>query len=182
MNLNYRNESIDDKLINECDELSKNGDRFFIFDKELTNFIEEKVSVISESDIFHIGKFDCFNVFPSRFSYYDTETKSTDRYERYKIVTDFIKRNGFEPSMFNFGPEYEETFSLVCNEDRFTIRLRPNLIINISYDGPEFIIGSIYNGFFSKLDIINNISKYAGLDTIRDLKISSLIDCIIKKP
>lgn len=47
---------------------------------------------------------------PSRFSYYDTETKLVGRYKRYQFVVDFFKKLGFKPSESNFGPEFEQSF------------------------------------------------------------------------
>ena len=72
---------------------------------------------------------------PSRFIYYDTETKQTDKYKRHKHVTDFLIKIGFIPSENNLGQEYEQVFYLkekIENGDvNVNLRINQNLLINL---------------------------------------------------
>ena len=117
---------------------------------------------------------------PSRFSYYDTETKLKCRYEKYSFVLDFLKSLGFEPSEFNLGPEMEQSYILELREgediEKFIIRLQPNLFMKLIHMRDDF--NTLYNGFFSKTNIFEafmNVNSYLPLNYIRDTKIKDIL-------
>jgi hypothetical protein len=136
-----------------------------------------------------VGAEDNFNSLPSRFSYYDTETKLTCRYKRYDHVVDFFKKLKFEPSISNVGPEFEQSYILeyksTDDEDwfhhKFLVRLKPNLFLSIDHqysNSNEGFKMSIFNGFFSKskiLDILSLSTKGALDQIIRDIKLTYLL-------
>ena len=87
---------------------------------------------------------------PSRFSYYDTETKILGKYNRYNYVISFINEFGFQPGFANYGPEFEQSFFLIIESGKIILRLQPNLNISLRrvdhHDGDQ----KVYSGFFSK--------------------------------
>ena len=144
----YENTNIDQSLIDKCEELSKKtGEIYFIFDVKTSNFIksigssrEDKrdliISSIIDDNEYHIGTENDFGEIPSRFSYYDSETKLEGRYERYNYVLNFISCLGIEPNIFNYGPEFEQSFFHIKYIDskfskKVIIRLQPNMFIKI---------------------------------------------------
>lgn len=186
-------------LIEECNNLyEQTGLVHFIFDydtKDKISILSHKSkdekreeileSLLDENNGFYISDENEFNSMPSRFSYYDTETKSSDKYQRYKIVVDFIKQIGFEPSEWNLGSEYEQSFSIELIDsgvNKWTLRLRPNLFLSIEhfYKGiTEGQNGIIYDGFFNRGKILNCLSacnKSYFESKVRDFKLSKLVD------
>ena len=131
-------------------------------------------------DKYHVGSELYFREMPSRFSYYDTETKLSCRYKRYQIVVDFFKRMSFESSEFNLGPEYEQSFTLESIDGdevlKYILRIRPNLFLNISAitkDG----IASI-DLFFDKskiLEFIKETSNDNYKEIIRNITIEQIL-------
>ena len=160
-------------LIDECEKLSSENEMtYFIFDKKETNTINLKLRPNKETErdvkidelfseecdnIFHIGNIDGFSDVPSRLSLYDTETKLVGRYDRYKLVVNLFSKLGFEPSINNFGPEFEQTFSLSVPSvgeygEFWLVRLQPNLFLSIKYSGYNESQDShleVFNGFFN---------------------------------
>jgi len=193
-NFTYEKSEIDQYFIDECEKRSKDtGEIHFLFDTKLSHYIkrnniydkEDKrdslLSEILESEVYHIGTIKEFDRMPSRFSYYDTETKLKCRYKKYSLVTNFIKNLGFLPSEFNLGPEMEQSYILELREDddieKFIIRLQPNLFLKIMIQN-ENELKTIYNGFFSKKDIFESIDKYStnlSKILIRDAKIEDIL-------
>ena len=116
-------------------------------------------------DIFHIGSETEFTKLPSRFAYYDSETRLTDRYKRYDYVVNFLKNLAFEPGLSNFGPEYEQSFVLSLNENdhwyKFIIRVSPNLFISIISNSSESkkVATGGYTGYFNKSKIYDSIQS-----------------------
>ena len=160
----YERSEIDQCFIDECGKRAEEtGETHFLFDTKLSHLVKRKnilnkedrresdISELLENDAYHIGTEIDFNMMPSRFSYYDTETKLKCRYEKYSFVLDFIKSLGFEPSEFNFGPEMEQAYILDLREgeesEKFIIRLQPNLFLKLIHMKDDF--NTIYNGFFS---------------------------------
>jgi len=118
---------------------------------------------------------------PSRFSYYDTETKLKCRYEKYSFVKKFIESLGFEPSEFNLGPEMEQAYILELREndeiEKFIIRLQPNLFLKLIVQKEGFL-HTIYNGFFSKRKIFDAMDQHSGNLSkilIRDAKLKNIL-------
>mgnify|MGYP003434638457 len=168
----YENEDIPQELINRCEEVSKlTGETCFIFDskittKSLTNFSfsrEKKLAYLTNEldqelekykDTYHIGDEIFFNYLPSRFSYYDTETKLICRYKKIDLVTEYLYKLGFTKSQFSYGPEYEQSFFIEIRDDdniiieKFIVRLQPNLFVKIIHCDADNT--SIYNSFFNK--------------------------------
>jgi hypothetical protein len=180
---------IPEELIEECERLSEqtNGVHF-IFDTYSQNWIETTKYVNKDEQREYIlGKvFDdeeeverlplCIGCLsdlkdmPSRFIYYDTETKQTDKYKRYKYVTDFLVKIGFEPSENNLGQEYEQVFYLMekieNGEVKVNLRINQNLLINLSYTKTHYVsggtsggTGNVYSGFFTKEKVLNSLLK-----------------------
>jgi hypothetical protein len=190
----YEKSEIDQYFIDECEKRpEETGETHFLFDTKLSHFVKRKnilnkedrresdLSELLESDVYHIGTEMDFNMMPSRFSYYDTETKLKCRYEKYSLVLDFIKSLGFEASEFNFGPEMEQSYILELRDgedlEKFVIRLQPNLFLKLivqDYNG----FNPIYNGFFSKSKIFEAIDKHSGNLSkvlIRDAKLKNIL-------
>jgi hypothetical protein len=195
----YEKEEIPNVLIDRCEDISKlTGDTYFIFDGKITtkiqtNFQErdKKLSYLigemdSElekyKDTYHIGDETFFSELPSRFSYYDTETKLTCRYKKIDLVIAYLGKLGFTESQFNYGAEYEQSFYIEIRDDdnkfieKFIVRLQPNLFLRIVHCEQDNT--SIYNGFFNKQKIINSISKVStvGYECImRNAKLEKLL-------
>lgn len=189
--LNHENSEIPTSLINECDKLyMETGIIHFIFDKNIKNIInrnnksveevrDSKIDEILDDEIYYIGNENEFNGMPSRFSYYDTETKLIGRYNRYDYVLRFIKDFGFEPGFANYGPEFEQSFYLIINSGKIILRIQPNLHISlrrIDHDGDV----RVYNGFFSKSRIYNYLKNIIGdsylKSLVRDIKLKYLLE------
>jgi len=207
-NFTYERSEIPQELIDECEKFAiESGETYFIFDNEISYHIKSRysnnkedkrdfnLSQLLSTDKFHIGTDLYFREMPSRFSYYDTETKSFDRYHRYNIVVDFFKKMRFEPSEFNLGPEYEQSFILeIRNTDedsesyqkiyhKYIMRLKPNLFLSISSENFESLSIPIpnipYIGFFNKSKIIefirkNSPSNYKSI--IREITIDQILN------
>jgi hypothetical protein len=189
----YERSAIDQYFIDECEKRAeKTGETHFLFDTKLSHLVKKKnilnkedrresdLSELLESEAYHIGTEMDFNMMPSRFSYYDTETKLKCRYQKYSLVLDFIKSLGFEASEFNFGPEMEQSYILHLREgetqEKFIIRLQPNLFLKLIHMRDDF--NTIYNGFFSKTKIFEAIDKHSGILSkvlIRDAKIKDIL-------
>lgn len=189
----YERSEIDQYFIDECEKRAEEtGETHFLFDTKLSHFVKRKnilskedrresdLSELLENEAYHIGTEMDFNMMPSRFSYYDTETKLKSRYEKYCFVLDFIKSLGFEPSEFNFGPEMEQAYILELREkeyvEKFIIRLQPNLFMKLIHMRDDF--NTLYNGFFSKRKMFEAIDKHSGNLSkiiIRDAKIKDII-------
>jgi len=189
----YERSEIDQYFIDECEKRAEEtGKIHFLFDTKLSHFIKRKnifnkedkresdLSKLLEEEAYHIGTEMDFNQMPSRFSYYDTETKLKCRYEKYSLVVDFIKSLGFEPSEFNLGPEMEQSYILELREgediEKFIIRLQPNLFTKLIHMRDDF--NTIYNGFFSKTNIFEAFDKHSGNLSkilVRDTKIKDIL-------
>ncbi len=192
----YEKSDIPKYLIDRCEELSiENNETYFIFDRSISNLIKSRYTLnkqekreilldelVSDDDKFHIGTELYFREMPSRFSYYDTETKETNKYRKYKIVTDFLEKIGFSPNReFNFGLDYDQSYILMFDEPQrsYIIRIKPNLFLSIqsgfTHTGTP---NNIFDGFFSRQKILDSISKDSPsifLSIIRDIKIESIL-------
>jgi hypothetical protein len=183
----YERSKIEQHFIDECDRLAEEtGETHFLFDTKLSNFIKKKKSInkeelcLLEEEAYHIGTEIDFGAMPSRFSYYDTETKLKDRYEKYAFATRFIESLHFVASEFNLGQEMEQSYILELREgedmEKFIIRLQPNLFLKIIHIRDDF--NTIYNGFFSKRKMFESIDKHSGKLSkilIRDSKIKNIL-------
>jgi hypothetical protein len=212
MILNKINEEIPQHLIDDCEKLSENNKKtYFIFDNYSKNYIEasrhpekdEKREYIleklfdnkQEQDLpFSIGDLSDLKDMPSRYIYYDTETKQTDKYKRYDFVLSFIKKLGFTPSEHNLGIEYEQVFNMseeIGGEKiELTIRLNQNLITKISYSKSQYNsnlggysgqAGEVYNDFFVASNFLNSLKLIPFTNPnfikskIRELKIDNIL-------
>lgn len=187
------NNDVSISLINECNRLSKEtGIIHFIFDKNTKNIINrnnnKKIDEIRDSKIeeilddeesYYIGNENEFNALPSRFSYYDTETKLVDRYNRYDYVLKFVKEFGFQPGFANYGPEFEQSFFLNIQSGKLIIRIQPNLHISLRRIDENGDV-RVYNGFFSKSKIYNYLKNIIGdsylKSLVRDVKLKYLLE------
>ena len=188
----YERSEITQNLIDECEKLSEeNGIVYFIFDKHTKNVIDKNKSnlsteekrnitlddILDDGDKFYIGSENEYNEMPSRFAYYDTETKTVGRYNRYDRVLSFFKDLGFEPGFSNLGPEFEQSFHLKDQDINIILRIKPNLIINISCHKDFY--NHTYNGIFSKEGIYTYFKKVIDenkyKELIRDKKINDIL-------
>jgi hypothetical protein len=187
------NNDVSISLINECNRLSKEtGIIHFIFDKDTKNIINrnnnKKIDEIRDSKIeeilddeesYYIGNENEFNALPSRFSYYDTETKLVGRYNRYDYVLKFVKEFGFQPGFANYGPEFEQSFFLNIQSGKLIIRIQPNLHISLRRIDENGDV-RVYNGFFSKSKIYNYLKNIIGdsylKSLVRDVKLKYLLE------
>jgi hypothetical protein len=195
----YEKSEIPQDLIDNCeDTASLTGETYFIFDSEITKKVisnsssrEERLAYLTGeldkeldkyNDTYHIGGIEFFEGFPSRFSYYDTETKLICRYKKQDLVIEYLDKLGFTNSQFNYGPEYEQSFYIeIRDEDnkfieKFIVRLQPNLFIKVIYSSDSNV--TIYNGFFNKDKIVDTISKVSlvGYECImRNAKLEKLL-------
>jgi hypothetical protein len=136
---------------------------------------DEKLNILLEDeDSYHIGTEDDFRGLPSRYSYYDTETKLIGRYRRYDFVTAYLSKIGFTPVITNLGPEYEQSYLIELPEEKFICRLKPNLHLKIIYQNADGI-DNIFEGFF-KLKIFEIMKSVAGVSFVRDLKLSQILE------
>jgi hypothetical protein len=185
-------------LIDECERLShKDGMIRFIFDRYLTNTARKRISQSKEetrditidevlSDEYYISDENEFNLMPSRFPYYDTETKMTCRCSKHKLVIDWFQKLGFQPGLSNVGSEFEQSFTLSVYDDetggilyKCILRIQPNLFINLIAEYGDFIENkkTIYRGFFSKtkvLEMLSETSPEIYKMIIREVKIEDL--------
>lgn len=192
INFNYLKDEIPQFLIEECNRISEEtGDTYFIFDNSITNIIRSMniwseddrrdlvIDNLLEEDIYHIGDINYFIGMPTRWSYYDTETKLIDRYGRYNFILDFIKEIGFEPVLSNLGPEYEQSFIIEKDKYKWILRIKSNLFIRISYQNSEMgYLTTIFDSFFNKSLILDSIKKSNPkiFDMIvRDIKLKELL-------
>lgn len=191
----YEKSEIPQHLIDECEKRSIETEEVcFIFDKSISDlinnrYLNDKVQkreilidqVLDEGENvekYHIGSELYFREMPSRFSYYDTETKETDRYRKYKIVVDFLTKLGFTPNVeFNFGPEYDQSFLLKMNDISFIARVKPNIFLTIQ-EGftDEGSPNNIFDGFFNRSKILDGFKNYPEIfSIIRDIKLEQIL-------
>lgn len=168
--MNYINDlEIPESIIEDCNRMAESGTTHYVFrlkDLELFGYIvKDKIAkrddainkILDDNDETFIISSSFFS--ESLFSYYDTETKVLGRYNRYKIVTDFLYKLGFEDGLVNLGLEYEQHYHYtLANSNNINIKLSPNMFINIScwYRDTYTTI----SGFFSKRFIIKFFQMY----------------------
>jgi hypothetical protein len=186
-------------LIDKCESSALlTGETYFIFDSLITKKViansssrEEKLAFLTGEldqelekykETYHIGDIQFFDGFPSRLSYYDTETKLTCRYKKVDLVIEYLDKLGFTKSQFNYGAEFEQSFYIeIRDEDnkfieKFIVRLQPNLFLKVIHCDENNT--TIYNGFFNREKILNAISKKSivGYKCImRNVKIEKLL-------
>jgi hypothetical protein len=181
---------VEQRLIDECERLAEEtGKIHFLFDtetslkiKRLTAYDKEDkreilLSELFDDDIYEVVDENGFREMPSRFSYYDTETKLTCRYKKHSYAIDWFRKIGFIPSEHNYGAEYENSFTLdLENGEKLIIRLQPNLSVKLIHAEEYHMV--IYAGFFSKLNILNAIEKRIPdfKSIVRDAKLDIVFD------
>lgn len=158
------------ELIDECERLYlTDGKHRFIFDRLTTNLINSKNKSVEESrdiaidsilnlDEYYISDYSEFDRMPSRFSFYDTETKLTCRYKRYQLVVEFLTKLQFQPGLANLGPELEQSYILRIDNCNCIFRLRPNLFFDLSVDDYSTNMTHLCKGFFNKEKIVKFLS------------------------
>jgi hypothetical protein len=190
----YERSDIPQSLIDECNKLGEESDKiFFIFDKKIKNIVNRnnksievlrdiKIEEVLDNDFkYYIADENEFNSMPSRFAYYDSEIRLSDRYDRYNHVLNFFKILNFEPGFGNFGPELEQAFFYIVKYDNISykiiLRIHPNLFIHlkkVDENGRE----KTYNGFFSKSRVYDFLKSAMGdsefKDLVRDSKLKQL--------
>jgi hypothetical protein len=179
LNVESVSSEVPQSLIDECETLSKDGRTRFIFDKHLTNTVRRKLSYSKKEnrdidldelllDEYYISDEVEFELMPSRFPYYDTETKMTCRWSKHKMVSDWFKKLGFQPGLSNTGPEMEQSFTLSVYDDetggilyKCILRIQPNLFITLLAEYGDFIENkkTVYKGFFKKREILRILDE-----------------------
>ena len=174
LNVESVQSEVPQSLIDECERLCKDGRTRFIFDKHLTNVARKRISHSKKEtrdinlDEYYISDEEEFNLMPSRFPYYDTETKMTCRWTKHKVVTEWFKKLGFKPGLSNVGPEMEQSFTLSVYDDetggilyKCILRIQPNLFVNLIAEHGDFIenIKTMYKGFFKKSEILRLLNE-----------------------
>ena len=174
LNVESVQSEVPQSLIEECERLCKDGKTRFIFDKHLTNAARKRISHSKKErkdinlDEYYISDESEFNLMPSRFPYYDTETKMTCRWTKHKVVTEWFKKLGFKPGLSNVGPEMEQSFTLSVYDDetggilyKCILRIQPNLFVNLIAEHGDFIenIKTMYKGFFKKSEILRLLNE-----------------------
>ena len=192
----YERSNIPQSLIDECNLLGDNsGEIFFIFDKKIKNIVnrnntsievlrDKKLDKILDDEIkYYIADENEFNSMPSRFAYYDSEIKLSDRYDRYNHVLNFFKILNFEPGFGNFGPELEQAFFYIVNYGdvsyKIILRIQPNLFIHlkkVDENGRE----KTYNGFFSKSRVYDFLKSVMGDSEFKALVRDSKLEQLFK--
>ena len=137
LNVESVQSEVPQSLIDECETLCKDGRTRFIFDKHLTNASRKRISNSKKEtrdinldeillDEYYISDEDEFNLMPSRFPYYDTETKMTCRWTKHKVVTEWFEKLGFKLEINQSFSEYLESyrkdnkngFDIMTNNDK----------------------------------------------------------------
>ena len=198
LNVESVQSEVPQSLIEECERLCKDGKTRFIFDKHLTNAARKRISHSKKErkdinldeillDEYYISDEDEFNLMPSRFPYYDTETKMTCRWTKHKVVTEWFKKLGFKPGLSNVGPEMEQSFTLSVYDDetggilyKCILRIQPNLFVNLIAEHGDFIenIKTMYKGFFKKSEILrllNETSPSIYKMIVREVKLEEIL-------
>lgn len=197
LNIDSLKSEVSQSLINECEELCKDGFTRFIFDKHITNIVKRNLSIskletrdININDIldgeYYISGEEEFSLMPSRFPYYDTETKMTCRWSKHKMIIDWLSKLGFEPGSSNIGSEFEQSFILsVYSENggiiyKCILRIQPNLFVSLIAEFGDFIENkkNCYRGFFNKnkiIDILHETSPDVYKAIIRDAKLGFIL-------
>ena len=198
LNVKSIQSEVPQSLIEECERLCIDGVTRFIFDKHLTNTARRKVSYSKKEirdidldeillDDYYISDEDEFNLMPSRFPYYDTETKMTCRWTKHKLVTEWFEKLGFKPGLSNVGPEMEQSFTLSVYDDetggilyKCILRIQPNLFVNLIAEHGDFLenIKTVYKGFFKKseiLKLLNETSPDIYKMIVRDVKLEEIL-------
>jgi len=179
LNIESVKSEVPKSLIDECERLCQDGKTRFIFDKHLTNTARRKVSYSKQEardidldeillDDYYISDETEFELIPSRFPYYDTETKMTCRWSKHKVVTEWFEKLGFNPGLSNVGPEMEQSFTLSVYDDetggilyKCILRIQPNLFITLIAEYGDFIENkkTFYKGFFKKKEILRLLDE-----------------------
>ena len=198
LNVESVQSEVPQSLIDECERLCKDGKTRFIFDKHLTNAARKRISHSKKErkdinldeillDEYYISDESEFNLMPSRFPYYDTETKMTCRWTKHKVVTEWFKKLGFKPGLSNVGPEMEQSFTLSVYDDetggilyKCILRIQPNLFVNLIAEHGDFIenIKTMYKGFFKKSEILrllNETSPSIYKMIVREVKLEEIL-------
>jgi len=198
LNVESVQSEVPQSLIDECERLCKDGRTRFIFDKHLTNTARKRISHSKKEtrdinlddillDEYYISDEEEFNLMPSRFPYYDTETKMTCRWVKHKVVTEWFEKLGFKPGLSNVGPEFEQAFTLSVYDDetggilyKCILRIQPNLFVNLIAEHGDFIenIKTMYKGFFKKSEILrllNETSPSIYKMIVREVKLEEIL-------
>jgi hypothetical protein len=198
LNVESVQSEVPQSLIDECERLCKDGRTRFIFDKHLTNTTRKRISHSKKEtrdinldeillDEYYISDEEEFNLMPSRFPYYDTETKMTCRWTKHKVVTEWFEKLGFKPGLSNVGPEFEQAFTLSVYDDetggilyKCILRIQPNLFVNLIAEHGDFIenIKTMYKGFFKKSEILrllNETSPSIYKMVVREVKLEEIL-------
>ena len=198
LNVESVQSEVPQSLIDECERLCKDGKTRFIFDKHLTNVARKRISHSKKEtrdinldeillDEYYISDESEFNLMPSRFPYYDTETKMSCRWTKHKVVTEWFEKLGFKPGLSNVGPEMEQSFTLSVYDDetggilyKCILRIQPNLFVNLIAEHGDFIenIKTMYKGFFKKSEILrllNETSPSIYKMIVREVKLEEIL-------
>ncbi len=129
---------IDPDLIDSCEKMSiENGEIMFIFDRcdsfEYFGSVEGQRDLKIESiigDGLYVGNMEEFANHVSRWSYYDTITKTNNQSLRYHKVYKFITE---DLGVFDKKPILDPTKEVIFTRGSIRLILKPNLFIEIAY-------------------------------------------------
>lgn len=189
---------IPSSLIEECKQMSiKNGETMFIFDtsdRKIANltikdrngvrdFLISEVLESQSDDYFYIGDESEFSFLPSRLSYYDTITNTTNQGLRKQRIFDFLYYVGLvHEDKYEVRSVFWDS-GIKNNNPKLFIEVNENLTIlarvlssNDENDGLLSPMSNTYNFFFSKSKILDILSKVLPKEELRELKLKKLLN------
>jgi hypothetical protein len=177
---NGLSKEIDAGLIESCEKISiECGEIMFIFDKmdsfdNRSDLEEREVMIDSILDGLFIGSQEDFGDHVSRWTYYDTVTKTTNQSLRYHKAYTFITE---KIGLFEKKPILDPTKEVVFFNEGIRLALKPNLMISISYfsDNKQEAYGmSFFDPKWIK-KCITRISEKLSLEEKRNLKLNMIL-------
>lgn len=150
------------KLIEDANKIhDTTGEVQFIFSTATkyyneNNIEEKRDNVLDEvDDFFYIDTIDAFKDAPSRESVYDTIYRESNKFRRRDKIYQSLSKLGFEPSMYNLGEDYEQSFVINVGDLIINIRLSKNLFCKVSaFNLKDHRIDNIYYGFYIESKIL----------------------------
>lgn len=174
--------NINPDLIDSCERISiENGEVMFIFDRsdsfeESTSSMENRDwRIESIDDGLYVGNMEEFASHVSRWSYYDTITKTNNQSLRYHKVYKFITE---DLEIFDKKSILDSTKEVIFTRGSLRLILKPNLFIEIAYIYEGYNIVSCGFRFFDPNWIMKSISEipeeFKG-EIRRDIKIDIIL-------
>jgi len=168
---NGKSQKIEDSLIEECINLSEeNKELYFIFDR-----IDDYQSNKKSEHGLYVDNIDGFQNYMSRWSYYDSLTRTSNQSSRYntayKYLTESIINSDNNLSVFEKKEILDPSKQVIFFDSRDMIRviLNPNLIIEISKIREDEIgTRECYTGFFDPKWITRILNKFMDINRLKN--------------